>query len=121
VRATDYVRERLGLQEGQARWLAQLGRQLRRIPEFGPVLDSGLISPSHVIELGRLLTPDTPRSERLAWIARAAGTSVRVLRRQVRDPPAGRGARSAGRWRRAGGVGCRFRRRHASQCCGRRR
>jgi hypothetical protein len=84
VRATDFVREHLGIKEGRARWLARLGHRLRDIPELDHALASGRINASHVLELGRIVNSTTPAAERRQWIERAAGSSIRALRTEVR-------------------------------------
>jgi hypothetical protein len=38
VRATDFVREMLGIQESRARWLAKLGRCVAAVPELDQAL-----------------------------------------------------------------------------------
>ena len=83
ARATDFVREHLGIQENRARWLARLGRHLRAVPELDRALAQGRIGASHVIELGRILMEETPADERRAWIDRGAQLSVRDLRKEV--------------------------------------
>jgi hypothetical protein len=84
VRATDFVREMLGIQEGRARWLAKLGRTIAVVPELDRELAQGRICSSQVIELGTILGPESPVEERLDWIARAERLGVRELRRAIR-------------------------------------
>ena len=84
VRATDFVREMLGIQESRARWLAKLGRCMAAVPELDQALAQGRISTSHAIELGSILGPESPSEERADWIARAGRLGVRALRRAVR-------------------------------------
>jgi hypothetical protein len=80
VRAVDFVRERLGLKRGKARWLAKLGRGVRAVPELDAALSRGQLSPSQVVELLRVIGPGTSAEERRAWTGRAAGLTVRALR-----------------------------------------
>ncbi|HWN83219.1 MAG TPA: hypothetical protein VNM87_14065, partial [Candidatus Udaeobacter sp.] len=82
-RATDFVREHLGIQENRVRWLARLGRHLRAVPELDRALAQRRLNASQVIELGRILNEETPADERQAWIDRGAQLSVRDLRREV--------------------------------------
>jgi hypothetical protein len=84
-RATDFVREHLGIQENRARWLARLGRRLRAVPELDRALAQRRLDASQVIELGRILHGDTPADERRAWIDHGAQLSVRDLRNDVQD------------------------------------
>ncbi len=95
VRATDFVREHVGLKESRARWLARLGRRLEQVPDFDAELGAGRLSASHVIELGRIVDGNTPPPERAAWIERARGMSIRALRKLVRSEHRRREARDA--------------------------
>jgi hypothetical protein len=81
VRARDFVREHLGIEESRARWLVRLGRQLNAVPEIDQALAERRISASHAIELGAVIDPTTDREERANWIARAGTTSIREFRR----------------------------------------
>jgi hypothetical protein len=83
ARATDFVREHLGIQESRARWFARLGRHLQAIPELDRALAQRRLDASHVIELGRILKEDTPAEDRRAWIDRGSRLSVRDLRKEV--------------------------------------
>src|SRR5262245_2344511 len=82
-RATDFVREHLGIQENRARWLARLGRYLLAVPELDRALVQRRLDASQVIELGRILNEGTAAEERQAWIDRGAQLSVRDLRKEV--------------------------------------
>ncbi len=84
VRATDYVREQLGLKEGKARQLAKLGRALRAVPELDGAWTAGRVNASHVAELLRVVGAQSSVDERRAWVERAAGCTVRALRLAVR-------------------------------------
>jgi len=70
VRATDFVREMLGIQEGRARWLAKLGRYLAVLPELDRALAQGRICASQAIDLGTILGAESAE-KRADWIARA--------------------------------------------------
>jgi hypothetical protein len=83
ARATDFVREHLGIQESRARWFARLGRHLQAVPELNRALAQRRLDASHVIELGRILKEETSADERRAWIDRGAQLSVRDLRKEV--------------------------------------
>ena len=83
ARATDFVREYLGIHENRARWLARLGRHLRTVPELDQALMEGRIGASQAIELGRILS-SAPPVERQRWIERAAQMSVRALKREIK-------------------------------------
>jgi hypothetical protein len=85
ARATDFVREILGIQESRARWLAKLGRQITAVPELDQALAEGRICASQVIDLGQILGPDSSVGERAEWIAQASQLGVRELRRVVRE------------------------------------
>jgi hypothetical protein len=84
VRATDFVREHLGVQENRARWLARLGRYLRAVPELNGAFVQGRIGASQAVELGRIVDGHTPVAERREWIAHAAHIGVRALKKEVR-------------------------------------
>src|SRR4026209_2465576 len=83
ARATDFVREHLGIQENRARWLARLGRHLRAVPELDRALAQRRLAASQVIELGRILKQETSPDERRAWIDRGSRLTVRDLRKEV--------------------------------------
>ena len=68
VRATDFVREMLGIQESRARWLAKLGRQITAVPELDQALGEGRICASQAIDLGQILSADSPVAERGPWV-----------------------------------------------------
>ncbi|HWN83217.1 MAG TPA: hypothetical protein VNM87_14055 [Candidatus Udaeobacter sp.] len=110
ARAIDFVREYVGIQESRARWLARLGRAMNEVPELDQAFVAGRLNASQVIELAPVAGAETPVDERLSWIERAAGMSVRELRRAVRaergraetavaDPPGDPDEPSPGGWR----------------------
>ncbi len=91
VRAIDFVREHLGIEEGTARRLARLGRVLEATPVLDQAFVGGRLSASHVLELAAVVTAETSAEEGARWIAAATGLTFRALERRVRTARAERG------------------------------
>jgi len=94
VRAIDFVREHLGIEEGTARRLARLGRVLATTPALDRAFVGGRVSASHVLELAAVVTAETGEEESARWIAAACGLTFRALQRRC-----GRGRRRTERRR----------------------